>query len=220
MMPKSTSKIQDYQTLSTKQVCNQFPMKPHSAIICGQTECGKTVFVLDLIEKVYRDYFEHIVFICPTIRNNKTYLERKWVWSDENVYVVDSDRVQDWLSYLYPLFSATETLYIIDDCASSQDINTKKQMLSKLAFSGRHSQQSIWILTQSYNAVVTDVRRNTKWVALFHCKDRDSFEYCLQENDVIHDRDEVKQVKKQLHDIKHAKLLLFTEQPSCYKIIR
>ena len=38
-----------------------FPKFPHSAIICSQTNCGKTVFVLDLLEKEYEGVFEHIV---------------------------------------------------------------------------------------------------------------------------------------------------------------
>jgi len=45
-------------------------------------------------------------------------------------------------------------------------------MLSELAFSGRHAKQSLWVLVQKYNAVCKDLREQTKWVALFHCKDR------------------------------------------------
>ena len=33
---------------------NILPRDPHSAIICGATGCGKTVFVLDLLEEHYR----------------------------------------------------------------------------------------------------------------------------------------------------------------------
>ena len=48
------------------------PKYPHSAIICGQTGCGKTVFILDLLEERYTETFTHIVILCPTIRWNKT----------------------------------------------------------------------------------------------------------------------------------------------------
>jgi len=44
-------------------------------------------------------------------------------------------------------------------------------MLSELAFSGRHAKQSVWVLVQKYNTVCKDLREQTKWVALFHCKD-------------------------------------------------
>ena len=52
------------------------PTDPHSAIICGQTGCGKTVFALDLLEGPYRGVFRHIVVMCPTAPHNKTYQER------------------------------------------------------------------------------------------------------------------------------------------------
>jgi len=48
-------------------------------------------------------------------------------------------------------------------------------VLSELAFSGRHAKQLLWVLVQKYNAVCKDLREQTKWVALFHCKDRFSF---------------------------------------------
>ena len=55
-------------------------------------------------------------------------------------------------------------------------------MLSELAFSGRHAQQSVWVRTQKYKSVLKDLREQTRQLALFHCKDRGSFEDCLREN--------------------------------------
>ena len=49
---------------------------PHTAIFSGPTGCGKTQRVLDLIEKKYKAYFENIVILCPTLRWNRTYLDR------------------------------------------------------------------------------------------------------------------------------------------------
>ena len=74
------------------------PQSPHSAVICGKTGCGKTVFVLDLPEGAYRGVFHHIVILCPTIRHNTTYQGRPWVWSDPEVFIVDpGERLHDWL---------------------------------------------------------------------------------------------------------------------------
>ena len=86
-------------------------------------------------------------------------------------------------------------------------LTQKKDMLSELAFSGRHADQSVWVLTQKYNAVLKDLREQTRWVCFFHCKDRDSFEDCLWENDVIPTREQRSLVRQQLAE-KHAKLLL------------
>lgn len=194
-------------------------MEPHSAIICGQTGCGKTVFVLDLLEREYREKFEHIVILCPTVKWNKTYKNRRWIWSDREVYIVNpGERLHDYLRTFYALFAGEPTLYIIDDCSASKALTKKKDMLSELAFSGRHAGQSIWVLSQKYNAVLKDLREQTKWVVIFHCKDRDSFEDCLRENDVV-PKEERERLRKDLAKTKHAKLLLKTEQPTEYKLL-
>ena len=46
---------------------------PHTTIFTGQTGCGKTHLVLDLIEKEYKKHFDYIVVLCPTVRIDETY---------------------------------------------------------------------------------------------------------------------------------------------------
>ena len=48
------------------------PKFPHSAMFVGVTACGKTEFLLKLLETVYKNHFEFIVILCPTILDNKT----------------------------------------------------------------------------------------------------------------------------------------------------
>ena len=193
--------------------------QPHSAIICGQTGCGNTVFILDLLEQQYRGVFEHIVIICLTLEYNKAYRERSWIRSDNEVYIVNPhERLHDTIRAFYMIFKGESTLYIIDDCSASQALTKKKDMLSELAFSGRHAKQSVWVLTQKCNSVLTDLREQTQWVALFHCKDRDSFDECLRENDVI-PREERIAIRAQLASRKYAKLILQTAPPSTYCVV-
>ena len=45
--------------------------KPHTFIFTGQTRCGKTHLVLDLIEKECNKHFDYIIIICPMLRDNK-----------------------------------------------------------------------------------------------------------------------------------------------------
>ena len=196
------------------------PTDPHSAIIVGQTGCGKTVFCLDLLEGPYRGVFRHIVILCPTVLHNKTYKDRPWIWGDPEVYVIDpGERLHDCLRALYQVFQGEPCLFLIDDCAATKALTKKKDMLSELAFSGRHASASVWVLTQKFNAVGKDLREQTKWVALFHCKDRDSFEDCLRENDVIPTREERAAVRQLLAERKHAKLVLKTDQPAAYQVL-
>ena len=43
------------------------PKFPHSAIFVGVTACGKTEFLLELLEIIYNNHFEFIVILCPMI---------------------------------------------------------------------------------------------------------------------------------------------------------
>ena len=175
--------------------------------------------MLDLLEGPYHGFFQHIVVLCPTVQYNRVYQECAWVWSDPEVYVIDpGERLHDWLRALYQVFQGDPTLYIIDDCSASKALTKKKDMLSELAFSGRHAKQSVWVLTQKYNSVLKDLREQTRWVVLFHCKDRDSFDECLRENDIV-PPEERAIVRQQLAQTKHAKLLLKTDQPAAYRLL-
>ena len=207
-----------------------FVNQAHSAIICGATGSGKTEFVLNLLETRYRNFFKYIIIICPTWRYNKAYLRRSWLFSNpEYVFLVDPKELcpksDDPLNDALKLFFETHgkldqnhTLFLIDDCSSQKGMTKKKRMLSELAFSGRHLNCSVWVLTQKYNSVLTDLRGQIKWLALFYCKDRDSFEEALRENDVIPSLEERKQARDLLAKNKHSKLILITEQPTSYRI--
>lgn len=201
----------------------------HSAIICGATGSGKTEFVLDLLETEYRNCFKYIIIICPTWRYNKAYLNRKWLFSDsQHIFLVDpnellpksDDPLNDTLKVFFENYGKLDdshVLFLIDDCSSQKGMTKKKRMLSELAFSGRHLNCSLWILTQKYNSVLTDVREQIKFLVLFYCKDRDSFEEALRENDVIPLIEERKKMRDLLAKHKHSKLILITEQPTSFR---
>ena len=51
----------------------KFPKFPHSAMSVGATNVGKTECLLETLETEYKNHFEFIVIMCPTILdNNKT----------------------------------------------------------------------------------------------------------------------------------------------------
>lgn len=196
---------------------NCFPKEPHCMIICGQTNCGKTVFILDLLETFYDKFFERIVIFCTTLKYNKSYKETKFVWTDDNVILVDpSNKLNECLEYFYKLCEGTQTLFIIDDCSAEQEMVKKRKTLSKLAFSGRHAGVSVWLLTQKYNSVLKDFREQARVIVLFHCKDKNSFESCLEENDVIKSKEEKEKIKQMLNQKKFCKLILKTDVPTSY----
>ena len=186
------------------------PKFPHSAMFVGVTACSKTEFLLRLLETVYKNHFEFIVILCPTISDNKTYLSRKWIFDDKNVFIVCDveEKLNKWIRLFKDTLKGYQTLFIINDCSAEGEINKKRDTLSELAFSGRDRNHSLWVLTQKYNSVSKDVREQIKWLCLFFTNDWDSSEGCLRKNDIIPEKNERNRLKKYLQDRPYSKLIL------------
>ena len=190
-----------------------FLKQPHSMLISGVTNCGKTHFVLDLLENEYKDHFENIVLFCPTFNSNKTYENRKCV--DEFV-VLKSETVKNNLDACLQIATYTyknsNTLFLIDDCANLHDIKKKKSELCNLAFSGRHFGITVWVINQKYNSIVKDFRENIRFLVLFYNKDEKAMKQALEENNII-PKDERDDYIEALKKNKGSKLLLRLEYP-------
>ena len=188
------------------------PKFPHSAMFVGVMACGKTEFLLRLLEAIYENHFEYIVILCPTILDNMTYLSRKWILDDRNILLCV-------IKLFKNMLKSHQTLFIINDSSAEGEINKKRDALSELAFSGRHRNHSLWVLTQKYNSVSKDVREQIKCLCLFFTKDRDSFEDCLRENNVIPNKNERDGLKKYLQDRPYSKLIQKCYQPTGYYLL-
>ena len=51
----------------------------HTALFLAPTGIGKAHSALSLLETKYRNHFDFIVIICPTLRYNSTYKSLSWV---------------------------------------------------------------------------------------------------------------------------------------------
>ena len=63
-------------------------------IIVGKTACGKTKYLLDMLERDHMGAFQYIFLICPTFENNTMY--REWKYEGDEGYIVipcDQDHV-------------------------------------------------------------------------------------------------------------------------------
>ena len=174
---------------SSQRRINLLPQTAHSATICGQTGCEK-------------QFSSWICSEAPTGSSFNT------SWSFARPYgiirPISSVPGSGWtprFTFLTPVSDSTITcerftmyLWANRRCISSMTVQLRrrwrrKDMLLMLAFSDRHAEQPVWVLTQKYNSVLKNLCEQARWVCLFHCKDRDSFEDCLRENDVIASRE-------------------------------
>ena len=85
------------------------------------------------------------MILCPTILDNKTYLSRKWIFDDKNVFIVRDleGKLNEWIRLFKVALKGHQTSFIIDDCSAEAEINKKQDALSELAFSGRHRNHSL-----------------------------------------------------------------------------
>jgi len=199
------------------------PCQPHSAIICGQTGCGKTQFVLDELlhpdHGYYRDTFEVVFILCPTWKRNHTYLERLWLWRGPHAsrFLFIDPRETARLAAGSFQCRRRHAHAISNRRYGGVKGTHKKRHVVRVGIQWASREAVAWVLVQKYNAVCKDLREQTKWVALFHCKDRFSFVDVLDENDVV--LCELRtSLRTRLAECKHAKFLLKTDQPAAYII--
>lgn len=197
----------------------KFVKEPHTAIFSGPTSCGKTQRVLDLIEKEYKNHFENIIILCPTIRWNQTYLERSWVWKDDYVFCFEPKaNLFEHVEKLSKLLSGEETLFIVDDMIADETLDKKRQPLLELAISGRHKKHSLWLLTQSYTAIPKNLRRQKKQLFVWYPSEKSDLKMVDEETNLMNSED-LNNVKEQLKHKKHTCLYVRLKHPRMFKVL-
>ena len=112
------------------------PKFPHSAMFVGVTACSKTEILLKLLETVYKNHFEFIVILCPTILDNKTYLSRKWIFDDKNIFIMCdiAGKLNEWIKLFKNALKGHQTLFITNDCSAEGEINKKTRCSIRISF--------------------------------------------------------------------------------------
>ena len=192
--------------------------EPHTALFIAPTGVGRTHLALSLLENEYRNHFNFIVIICPTLRYNSTYKSRGCVWNDPEVIPIEpGNQLYYLIEKISNLLAGSVTLFLIDDTIANEALDKCRQPLLELAISGRHGQHSLWLLTQSYTAVPNNIRRQAKMLYVWYPKNRMDLNTIHEENDVI-EMEELARVKAQLKRGKHTCLIMRMEHPRAYMI--
>ena len=192
--------------------------KLHIAIFIGQTECGKTHLVLDLIENQYNNHFDYIVIICPTLQENDTYHAKEWIKNDDKVWLVDpKDNLYQWIKKLSELLRFLEVL-IINDIIANESLDKRRQPLLELSISGRHRGHYLRLLTQSYTAIPKNLKRQAKAIFVRYPKEKADLKTIHNENDVL-TNDELVVVRGILRKSKRPCLYIPNEFPGGFKLL-
>ena len=131
---------------------------PFNALIVGSTNSGKTQDILNQLHGPFRGKFDYIVLLCPTIVFYETY--DYFVDNEPRIYVINCQQheVEAYLMLASFHFEKTNTLIILDDCAASKDMKGRTSRLVNLGFSARHSDLSVWVLTQQITSIAKPFR--------------------------------------------------------------
>ena len=192
--------------------------EPHTALFAAPTGVGKTHLALSLLENEYRNHFNFIVIICPTLAHNETYKSRGWVWNDPDVIPIEpGNRPYYLIEKISDLLAGSVILFLIDDIIVDEALNKRHQPLLELAILGRHRQHSLWLLNQSYTAIPNNIRRQAKMLYIWYPKNRTDLNIIHEEKDII-ETEELARVKAQLKRGKHTCLIMRMEHPRAYKI--
>ena len=192
--------------------------EPHTALFIAPTGVGKTHLALSLLENEYRNHFNFIVIICPTLAHNETYRHRGWVWNNPDVIPIEPrNRPYYLIEKIGDLLAGSVTLFLIDDIIADEALDKRRQPLSELATSGRHRQHSLWLLTQSYTAIPNNIRRQAKMLYVWYPKNRTDLNIIHEENDVI-EMGELANVKEKLKRGKHTCLIMRMEHARAYGV--
>ena len=119
-------------------------------------------------------------------QSKSTYKSPSWVWNDPDVI---STEPGNQLYYLIEKFSnllaGDKTLFLIDDIIADETLDKRHQPLLELAVSWRHRGHSLWLLSQSHNAIPNNIRRQAKMLYVWYPKNRTDLNTIHEENDVI-----------------------------------
>ena len=195
-----------------------FMKEPHTAFFVAPTGVGKTHLALNLLENEYRNHFDFIVIICPTLRYNSTYKSQGWVWNDPDVIPTEpGNQLYYLIEKISNLLAESTTLFLIDDIIANETLDKHCQSLLELAISWRHRGHSLRLLTQSYIAIPNNIRRQAKMLYVWYPENQTDLNTIHKENDVI-GTEELARVKAQLKWGKHTCLIMRMEYPRAYMI--
>ena len=193
--------------------------EPHTTLFIAPTGVGKTHLALNLLENEYRNHFNFIIIICPTLAHNEIYKSQGWVWNDPDViHIKPGNQLYYLIEKISNLLTGSKTLFLIDDIIPNEALDKRHQPLLELVISGHHKQHSLWLLTQSYIAIPNNIRRQAKMLYIWYPKNRTDLNTIHEENDIIEMKEELARVKAELKRGKHTHLIMRMEHPRSYII--
>ena len=107
-----------------------FMREPHTALFVAPTGVGKVHLALNLLESEYRNHFNFIIIICPTLAHNETYKSQGWVWTDPDVTPIEpGNQLYYLIEKISKQLAGSKTLFLIHDIIADEALDKCHQPL-------------------------------------------------------------------------------------------
>lgn len=187
-----------------------FPDLPTSFLLAAPTASGKTMIILNLLLRYYKDQFARIWFFSPSIKLDPQYAPlRKYLekmTDQQKEPTMFEDLHQDVLGKLLDeqrsiteacrkrKMKPPQVCVVLDDLADRGDILTKRQggnqgsWMVSLATRGRHFGVTWIISSQVLNLVGTVIRKNVRCMCVWRLRNHKEVETLCEELSGVYDK--------------------------------
>jgi hypothetical protein len=180
-------------------------------LISGRRGSGKSNLLLNALgHKIfYKNYFDNIIFVSPTARNDKKFGDLVEEVEEMNNFYNDLD--EDILTEIIDKIKGfndnfkkkrePRNLIIFDDCIHLLAKSTQKSRLHEIITTNRHLKSSIIITTQRFKNINTLIRSNVDMISFFKNDNIQDKKLFCDEYDI--NREILEAVCKKNHDFMH-----------------
>ena len=175
--------------------CGKLPIR---SVVLGASGSGKTVLLVNMILKLYRNCFERIYIFSPSINVDMTwqpvkeYIEDKNLSNGEEIYFdhYDSEALEEIINNQKQIIEYLKRkkhkkmyniLILIDDFADNPSFSRHSKLLHSLYTRGRHSFISVVTATQKFNAIASIIRVNATELYVYRLRNYKDLEALLEE---------------------------------------
>jgi len=179
--------------------------------IYGKRGSGKSNLILNILHHkiFYKNYFDNIIFVSPTAKNDKKFEDLiEEVESEGNYYDdIDEDILTEIIEKLQTFNNEWDkkrnirNLLIFDDCIHLLPKSTQKSKLHELITTNRHLKCNIWITSQRFKNINTLIRTNVDLISFF--KNDNLMEKKMFCDEYSIDNDVLEAICKKQHDFMH-----------------
>ena len=151
----------------------------------GAPGSGKSSLMMSMLtnDDMYRKCFHHVFFVCPATSRSSIAGDP---WKDHNPAKLFEELDERVLGFVYEFAKVASaekqySLLILDDCSAQLKDKGIQTLLKQLIYNRRHLKLSIWIMTQSYNAMPLSIRKALSHAIMFRPRNKRETEAILSE---------------------------------------